>query len=158
MKKQSPSGTLFDSNMLVVFCVLFTISIITEAILNSIVGAAVYLRIEFVIWLSVFLSAPLLPLSVFKYLWKYNYIGEKDYLFWAGIPLQYLISCGLIMFYTFIQGFFEPQRQGIYLFRFTMYTIMFVVLTIGAIVIDLIQTATDNENLRKIHASQGDAK
>jgi len=157
MRKYYSFERFFEGNQLVRFCVLFTIAIAAEAVLSAIAGATIYLNIEYVIWTAVFLSAPILPLAVFQRLWKSNYISEKDYLFWLSIPLHYLVSCALILLFTFIQRFFLPLPISIYLLRFVYYTAGYIVIMIGAIIIDLMQTASSNKNLRKIQARQCDA-
>lgn len=154
MKKHDFFEKFLTTSLPILFCVFFTITIIIEAVTNTIVGAGVYLRIEFIVWVSVFLIAPILPLVILRRLWKSTYIAEKNHLYWGSLLLHYLISCGLMMLFTFMQGFFEPLRQGLYLFRFGMYTAMYVGIMIGAVIIDLARTATDNENLRKIQASR----
>jgi len=108
---------------------------------------------EFLTWSIAFLGAPILPLTILQYLWKSNVINDKDYLLWGGIPLHYLISCGLIVFFTFLRSLFEPIPQGAYLNTFINYTMVYAVILIGAVVIDLTQTATANKNLKKIQAS-----
>jgi len=152
MKKHDFFERFLDISLPVLFCVIFTIVIIIEAITNTIVGAEVNLGIDFVVWVCVFLIAPILPLALLKRLWKSTYIAEKNQLYLGSLLLHYLISCGLMMFFTFMQGFFEPLQEGLYLFRFVMYTAIYVVTIIGAIIIDLARTANDNENLRKLHA------
>ena len=158
MKKNFSLKILDECNLLVLFCIIFTIGMMFEAIMSSIRGAPVYFNIEFIFWSSAFYSAPILTSAIFKQLWKSNYIAEKDFLYWLDIPLHYLATCGLIMFYTFIQGFFHSLPQRIYLIRFIYSTVFYVTITIGAIVIDLIQTGIANDNLRKIQEKEKQIK
>jgi len=156
MKNRYSFESLFESNKMVLLCVLFTINIIIETVSSAIWDRTTYLSIEFLIWNVVSLGAPILPLVVFQYLWKSNYINDKDYLLWAGIPTHYLISCGLILFSTFIRSLFEPLIQRAYIVSFINYTLVYAIVLIGAIVIDLMQTATANGNLRKIQTRLND--
>jgi CubicO group peptidase (beta-lactamase class C family) len=123
---------------------------ILHTTVNTIIGGSVYISLLSLAWTLGFLSVPILTFSVFQRL--FDYIAEKDYLFWVSVPLHYLISLGLIMVFTIVQSFFEPLSQGIYFLRFRDYTVLYVFILVGAIVIDLAQTAKDNRNLSKIHA------
>jgi len=150
MRKRHSFDRLFEGNMLVLFCVIFTVIIIVEVILATIRGSTVHLSVQSLIWHVIFISAPLLPLAIFQYLWRSNYIGERDYLFWVSIPLHYLISCGITLLYLFIRSFFVPLTQRIYLVVLINYSIMYIIILAGAVIIDLLQTAKANRNLRKI--------
>ena len=142
------------SSMITWFCVVYTVSIIVDTVLAAISGNTIYLNIEFLVWSIAFYSAPLLPLSVFIYLWHLNDVGVNDYIFWLSILLHYVISGGLLMFYRFIQGFFISISPSTYWTTLRHYTIIYIIVLIGAVVNDLIQTSAANKNLRKIQASQ----
>jgi len=152
MKKQYSFESLFGGNKIVLLCIIFTVHIIIETIFSTIGGRTTYLSMGFLVWSILLLSAPVLPLAVFQYLWKSNVISDKDYLLWGGIPLHYIISSGLIMLFTFIRSLFEPLPQGSYLNALINYTVVYAIILIGAVVIDLAQTATANDNLKKIQA------
>jgi len=156
MRKRYSFESLFEGNKIVLMCVLFTVTIIIETILNTVGGRTTYLSIRFLLWAFLNLSAPVMPIALFQYLWKSNFISDKDYLFWAGIPIHYLISLGLIIFYTSIRSFFEAWTHDIntYFMTFINYTAGYIIIMIGAVVIDLFQTSTANKNLRIIQASQ----
>jgi len=154
MRKRRSYDRLFEGNIIVLYCVIFTVNIIVLTISSAIWGGIINLSVEFLIWNFVFISAPLLPLAIFKHLWRSNYIHERDYLLWISIPLHYLISCGLTLFFIFLQSIFTPLPQGIYLAAIANYTIMYIIIVTGAAVIDLMQTSTANRNLRTIQASQ----
>jgi hypothetical protein len=146
---------MFEGNLLVLYCVIFTVSLIVMTIASTIWGGRIYLSIEFLLWNFVFISAPLLPLGVFKHLWKSNRIHERDYIFWVSVPLHYLISCGLTALFVFIQGLFMPLSQGVYFIALVNYTIMYAIILIGAAAIDLLQTSAANRNLKKIQERTG---
>jgi len=156
MRKRYSFESLFEGNKIVLMCVLFTVSILIETISNTICGRTTHLSMEFLLWSFLNLSAPIIPIALFQFLWKSNYIRDKDYLFWACIPLHYLISIGLIMVFTFIRTFFEPWTHefNVYLMTFINYTAVYIIIITGAIVIDLVQTSTANRNLSIIQASQ----
>jgi len=105
------------------------------------------------VWILIYLTAPVLPLAIFQHLWEAKRIEEKDYLFWTGISLHFAISCALILLITFIHGFFEPLPQGAYIVHVINYAVGYAVILLGAVVVELLQTANLNKNLRKIQAS-----
>jgi len=158
MRKRYSFDRLFEGNKFVLICVFFTVLVLFSAIGNAIAGVRIYLSIGFVVSNIFYVSAPVLIFAIFQYLWKSDYIAERDYLLWVGIPLHYLLSLGLILFFTFIHGLFEPLAQGIYLFRFRDFTALYIIGTIGAIAIDFIRTAKDNKNLRKVQRNQSNIK
>jgi len=152
MKNRYSFQRLFDGNPIVLMCVFYTISIKINAVSRFAVGEVFYIDFSFFIWSMIFLTAPILPIEILKRLWKSDYINDRDYLFWAGIPMYFVMSCGLALFYTFLQSLFEPLPPNAYFYTFINYTTLFVIITIGAIVIDLMLTARDNKNLKKIQA------
>ena len=154
MRKRRSFDRLFEGNMLVVFCVLFTAAVILSAIINTIFGAEFTLSMRNIIVTAVFLSAPLLPLSICKHLLKANYITERDYLFWIGIPIHYFVSAGITMFYSLIWSIFEQIPPIVFLTTLIEFTVMYAIVIGGAVVVDFCQTSTANKNLRKIQASQ----
>jgi len=159
MRKRYSFESLFEGNKIVLMCILFTVSIIIATITNTVGGRTTYITIKFLLWSVLNLSAPIMPITIFQHLWKSNFINDKDYLFLASVPLHYLISLGLILFYTFIRGFFEPWTHeiNVYIMSFINYTAVYIIIVIGAIVIDLVQTSTANKNLRIIQASKRNA-
>ena len=158
MKKHYSFESLFEGNKIVLMCVLFTVIIIFTTVSNAVMGRETYLSIWILIWAILSLAAPVLPMSLFQYLWKSDIVSDKDYLLWFGIPSHYIISSGLQLLFMFIRGFFEPLPQGIYLGVFIQYTVVYIITIIGAVAVDLMKTATANKNLRKIQESQGRPK
>lgn len=152
MNKRYSWDRFFEGNKFVLICVIFTLFVIAESVTNSIFDTVAYLNFEFVFWTIALLSAPVFTFSAFQRLWQSNYIAERDYLFWVSFPLHYLYSLVLIMLITFLHGFFEQLPQGVYLTRFITFTFFYVLVTIGAIVLDLMQTEKDNKNLSKIQS------
>jgi len=153
MRKRYSFESLFEGNKVVLMCVLFTVLIIIEAISNAITGNTSYLSIAMLTWGIISLLAPVLPIVLFQHLWKSDVISDKDYLLWCGIPIHYLISSGLTLFFMFLRGFFEPLPQGVYLSTFLQYTVAYTIILVGAAVVDLMQTSAANKNLRKIQVA-----
>ena len=143
-------------NSLVLFCIIYTVGMMCESILGSIVGAPI--NIQFFIWSSVFYGSPILSSVIFNQIRKAYPTTEKVFSFCFGIPIHYLATCGLIMFFTFIQSFFIKIPHWFYLIRFIYSTVFYAIILIGSIVIDLRQTGIANENLKKIQASQSEQK
>jgi len=154
MRKRHSYDRLFEGNILVVFCVIFTVSIFVTVILNTVFGGTFSMSIQNLIWTVVFISAPLLPLALFTHLWKSNCIAENDYLFWIGIPAHYAVSSALTMLFVFIQSRLHSLPLSTYLDALINYTVMYAIVVAGAVVVDLLQTGTANKNLRKIQARQ----
>jgi len=152
MNKRYTLDKLFEGSLSTTFCVIFAIGIIVDSFMHSITGAEVYFGVEFVVWSAIFYSMPVLSIALFRYLWKLDFIDEKKYTLWIAMPMHYLLSLGLVLFATFVQGFFESISLGLYIFRFVIFTAMYIAIVIGAVVIDLVQTANDNSNLRRIQA------
>ena len=156
MRKRYSFDSLFRGNKLVLMCVIFTVAIIIETVSNSIMGRATNLNIGSLIWGLLSIAAPVLPLALFQYLEKSDIISDKYNSLWFGIPMHYIISSGLQLFFMYLRGFFEPLPQGVYRGTLRQYTMVYIIILIGAAVIDLIQTATANKSLRKIQENQGD--
>ena len=154
MRRRYSFENLFEGNKVVLMCILFTTNIIIETISNTIGGRATYLSVGSLVWLIVYVSAPILPIAIFQRLRNSNFIDDKNYLFWGAIPLHYIVSCGLTLLFTFVRSFFESLPQSIYLVVFINYTIIYVIILISAVIIDITQTATANSNLRKIQEHQ----
>jgi len=152
MKNRYSFQRLFDGNPFVLMCVFYTINIKINAISRLIAGEVFYIDFSFFIWSFVFITTPILPIEIIKRLWKSKYINDRDYLFWADVPMYFVMTCGLALFYTFLQGLFEPLPSNVYLNTIINFTSLFVIITIGAIVIDLVKTARDNKNLKKIQS------
>jgi len=155
MRKRYSFYRLFEGNMLVLFCIFFTVTIIGDVIFAAVRGNAVNLSSLTLIWRVVLLSAPLVPFAILRHLWRSDYIDEKDYLFWGSVPMHYLISAGLLLLYLFIWGLFMPLSLSLRIVQNALvnYTIVYIITIAGAIVIDLLQIARANRNLKKI---QGD--
>jgi len=150
MRKRYSFDRLFEGNMLVLFCVIFTVNVVIRIILAGLQGTAITLGVQSLIWSTVYISAPLLPLAIIQHLLRSGYMEERDYLLWISAPVHYLISAGLTVFYVFIQGLFMPLPERMFIFALVNYTIMYIIIVTGAIIIDLLQTARVNKNLRKI--------
>ena len=153
-KKRHSFHGLFEGNKVVLMCVLFTVNTVITAISSSLRGEIVNLTIEFVSWNLLYLTAPILPLVIFQRLWESRRIQEKDYLLWTGISLHFVISCGLILLYTFILSFFEPLTQNIYVITVLNYIVGYAIIFCGAVIIDLLKTASLNRCLQKIQENQ----
>ena len=136
-KKRHSFHGLFEGNKVVLMCVLFAVNIVITAISGSLRGETADLSIEFVSWNFFYLTAPVLPLAIFQHLWESGRIKESDYLLWTGILLHFVISCGLILLYTFVRSFFEPLPQNIYVITVLNYIVGYAVIFCGAVVIDL---------------------
>ena len=147
---------LFDGNILVLGCVLFTFFTVANVIVSAAAGNQVSMSSENIIWSLIYLSAPLLPMALVKYLWRTKVFTDKDYLFWMSIPLHFVVSLGLTYFYTFIQSIISsrPFSTGILLNIFIQFTIAYTMVNVGAVIIDLVQTALTNRELKKIQGSQ----
>ncbi|MCL1863826.1 MAG: hypothetical protein FWF78_09705 [Defluviitaleaceae bacterium] len=154
MMKRRPYDRLFEGNILVLYCVIFTANIIFITLLSSVRGVEFTLNIRILVWMFVFLSAPLLPLWVFKRLWQSDRIPENSYIFWISIPAHYVISSGLTLIFVFIQGIFEPLPRIVYLYSLIQYTIMYAIVIVSAVIIDLMQTSKVNRNLQIIQKSK----
>ena len=152
MRKHFSFIRLEGHNFLVLFCIIYTIGMMCESIMGSIVGAPI--NIQLFILSSALYGSPILSSVIFKQIRKAYPTTEKVFSFCFGIPIHYLSTCGLIMFITLIQSFFIPIPHLFYLIRFLYSTVFYAIILIGSIVIDLRQTGIANENLRKIQASQ----
>jgi len=144
----------FEGNKFVLMCVFFTAILTIETVSNSISGSETILNIGILIWGFLSLGAVVLPISLVQYLYKSDIISEENILLRAIFPFHYVASSVLQMFLIFLRSFFEPLPQGIYLVALTQYTVSYVIIVIGAVIVNLIQTARDNKNLRKIQANR----
>jgi len=154
MRRLYFTARLFGGNKMVLVCVLFTAIITIETISNSIAGRETILNIGILIWGFLSLVAVVLPISLVQYLYKSSIISEESILLRASIPFHYVISTVLQMFFIFLRSFFEPFPSSIYLIAFTQYTVSYTIIIIGAVIVNLMQTARDNKNLRKIQANR----
>ena len=151
MKRHS-LDRLFDGNKVVLTLFLFAIQIIIETTLRAI-GGGDALTIDFweALWIISFFGMPMLPLSVCQRLWKNNHISEETYIFWTGIPMHFLVSAALINITLFIGGLFVDYFSvSDQIFTFLQYTIVYIAVILGAVVIAFVQTAKVNRSLKKI--------
>jgi len=157
MKKTRKRGAidrLFEMNKIVVMCIFFTINTAINVVSGAIANETIYLSLGSMAWTFALISAPVLPFAILQRLWKSEFIGERDYLLWTSAFLHYVVSCGLILLFTFIRGLFEPLPQGFYFTRIAEYTFVYIIISGFAIIADLMNTAKLNENLRKIQKSE----
>jgi len=156
MIKRYSFEKLFEGNKLVLFCIIYTISIVIATISSHVANAPFYLTLDGMVASFLYLSAPILPLSLCQHLFQLKYIDEKSYHFWVGIPVHFVVSSVLLMFIVFMLGILRQANFGIaaYLSILGNYAITYIIIMAGGIVIDLIQTANVNNNLKKIRRSE----
>jgi len=153
MKKRYSFESLFEGNLFVLASVFYTVNIFVTVVVNSIAGSMENVSAPS-LWDFIFLGAIILPLAI----WKSDYIRKKEYPFWLGITVFYLTALGLVVFVTFVQGFLGELSERIYFYAFTNFTTVFSIVLVGAIIVDFMQTATGNKNLKKIQANQKSLK
>lgn len=159
MSRRYAFDRLFEGNKLVLMCVFFTISIISATITSAITGEQIYLNLRSVITNIVYLSVPVIPLAVAQHLLNKKRISEEKYCFWVGIPMHYFVSCGILVVFLSIHHMFRPVSFRAYVESIIGYTFAYVVIILGAAVIDLIQTASANRQLKKIRENhEGEIK
>jgi len=149
MKKRYSFESLFEGNLFVLACVLYTVSTLVTVVVNTIAGSMENVSAPS-LWDFIFLGAIILPHTI----WKSDYIQKKEYPFWIDITAFYLTALGLVMFATFVQGFFDDLPDRSYFYTFINFTTMFFIVLVGAVVVDFMKTATANKNLKKIQISQ----
>jgi len=154
MSKRRSYDHLFEGNFFTLYCVFFTLQTISITVTTYLQGYTVTLTPHFLLSSFMFIGAPLLPLGVAKYLWKRGRISEHTYLFWIGIPMHYSVSSALLLlFISMLNGFTRLPLQ-VYARIWLEYAVSYTIVILIAMVIDWLQTAKANQNLRLIQTHQ----
>ena len=154
MSKRRSYDHLFEGNFFTLYCVFFTLQTILVTVTTYLQGYTVTLTPLFLLSSFMFIGAPLLPLGVAKYLWQTGRISERTYLFWIGIPMHHSVSSVLLLlFVTLLNGFSRLPLQ-VYVNIWLEYAVTYTIVILIAMVIDWLQTAKANQNLRLIQTHQ----
>ena len=143
MKKNNIVVQLFEGNKFVLVCVFFTLATIVDIVLSTINGFEQYITFKHLIDRLLICTAPILPLIIFNYFEKLSV--------WALFPIHYAISCAAAMLYIFVQSFIWEIHNNAYIDIFRSYTMMYIIVVAGAMIIDLCRTAKANRYLKKIN-------
>jgi len=151
--------SLFEGNPLVLLCVLFTLNILTGAIFSAITGLQFTLSSRGIFVQLLYSSPPVIAIAVPAFFHKRKIIDESSYYFWTGIPMHYITSGLLLSVYVFFVRLIFPPPPEITAFQvhaqmILNFTIGYIFIVLGAIVICLIQIALANRALKQIQQSQ----
>ncbi|MCL2840644.1 MAG: hypothetical protein FWE05_07695 [Defluviitaleaceae bacterium] len=151
---------MFEGNKLVLICILITIHVVISTIVHALAGSYFTLSLSGLFWVIIYSTAPILPIAICQHLMKLNKISEKRYEFLTSIPPHFIFSCGLLVFYVFLMGLWQSTLfpVSVYLITITNYVVGYILVISGAAMIDAIQTAAVNRDLKKIRESQAHKK
>ena len=158
MKRKNTYTSVFDTNRVILFCIIFTVSMIATLGVTILSGVPFYFNtIEFFA-IFIFCVAPVVTFVLFDYTPGLKYFRDDRCNPWLSILAHYLISLGLIVLSVFVLSFFEPfystpnwiiSRKVVF-----QYTPGYVVIILGMIIIDVRRTSIANSNLIKIKANK----
>ena len=155
MKKRYYFDGLFEGNLFIVFCVIFSMIIIANALMNMLFDtAAEFSRVA--LQMAAYTGVPIFALGLPRHLFAKNYISERTFDFLNSILVHYIVSCILLMPYAAMLRVFTEVSINIYLDTIVLFTIGYVVVHIGATVVTFVQIQKANRNLKKIHDSRKD--
>ena len=159
MKRRNMYKSVFDANRFILFCVIFTVSMIITMMLEMLIGGMFYLNIFDFFAIIIFCAAPVMALVLFDHTPGLKYFRDDRCNPWLGILANYLTSMGLIMLVVFVLGFFEPfslhPHWSISRKIFVQYTPAYGVVMLGMVIIDINKIAKANGNLQKIKKHHG---
>ena len=153
MRRRYSFDRLFEGNLFTVFCVIFTIMIIQQAVVSVIVDATLDFA-QSALSMAAYTSVPLITMGVPRFLVNKNYISEKVFGFFNSILSHYITSCALLMGYVFILRQLIDIPQNAYFETLIFFTFGYIAVTVGAIIICFFQTVAANKNLKKIQTLQ----
>ena len=159
MRKKYSHEKLFMGNKFILLCVLFTINITLQGFIIAINEGQVDFTLEFVISNFIIVSAPILPLAVLDFLLR-HYIDEEHFIAKIAIYIHYPISLGLLLLFTFFFNLINsvPSELSMLVRVAVNYTIVYIGIVAGAMLIAFMQTSTANKQLKSIHESQNKIK
>jgi|GEM_PF-7016657 len=155
MKKRLSYLLIFDTNPLLLFCVFFTISIMTAAFSVAIAESQNVDFVRVVIFNAAYCLAPVIPLIVLNR----GAIGKKldaaEHGLLIGLITHFITSCALNIFFTWIIIQIFTIGEGISYWAVIRgglggYIRIYILISIGAIIIDFYNTARANRSLRAI--------
>jgi len=152
MKKKYYFDGLFEGNLFIVFCVIFSIAIIINALINMLFGSMNDFT-AMALQMAAYTAAPIFALGFPRHLSAKNYISEKSFDILNSILAHYITSCILLMPYAAILRVFADASRLIYLETIVFFTVGYIIVHIGAVVVTFVQIQTANKNLKKIHGN-----
>lgn len=145
VKKNSVFKYLIFGNKLVIICVFFTIATIMDVVLCTILGHETATTHTHLFDRMMLCIIAIIPLQLFKYFEKLS--------MWAIFPIHYIVSCVLAELYVYVCSFYQELHHDAYRDIFRSVTMLYIVLIIGALIIDLSRTARANRALKKIQSA-----
>jgi len=155
MKKKYYFDGLFEGNLFIVFCVIFSMVTLVQLFMNMVFGVSTDLS-AIALQMAAYTGAPIFALSFPRHLFAKNYISEKTFDFLNSIFAHYIVSCILLMPYAAMLRVFTDASRNIYLETVILFTAGYIVIHIGAMIVTFVQIQKANRNLKKIHASRKD--
>jgi len=152
MKKRYYFDGLFEGNLFIVFCVIFSVIIMVQALINTILGTTAEFS-ALTLQLAAYTGVPMFVIGFPRHLFAKNYISEKVYDTLNTILAHYIASCFLLMLYSAMLRVFTEVSRNIYFETIIFFTAGYIVVHIAAIIVTFVQIQTANKNLKKIHDS-----
>jgi len=135
---------IISYNKLVLICIFFTVATIVDISLSTAFGLDMYSTYAHLLSRLVLCSIPVLPLVAFRFM-------NEKYSIWAVLPIHFVLCSGLVMLYVYVLGLFTELHPNAYIDMFRSFAMIYVLVILGALVIDLCLTAKANKNLRLIN-------
>ena len=158
--KNKNTFTFFDTNPLILFCIIFALGIIINGlIVNGLVmgvifGEPFYIGAEHLIDTAILCVAPVVTIVLFNKVSFLKYFGDDERSLWISVPAHYVVSCVLLVIILSPIAIARSADMGAYLHTLLSYTQGYVAIVIFAIVIDAFKIAKANKSLKKIQESQ----
>ena len=157
MRKKSIRLSVLNANPFVIFCIIFTVSIIVTVMSRILSGELHYISLIDTMDSFVICSAPIVTLVLFYRVPVLKYLSSDDCSRWISILVHYLISSGLLILSVFVMGLVMPVHADAYRNVIVAYTRGYAMVILVAIIIDVRKVAVANKNLRKIQGSKHNA-
>jgi len=154
--------SFFDTNPLILFCVIFAAGVLINGILIHGVILGFFGGRPFTIGLwhlidtAILSTAPVMTIVMFSKLPFLKKFDEKDSSPWIIVPLHYVISCALLLLVGFAITTVRSEFASLsdYFALVSVFTQGYVVVVILAILFDITKMEKVNKNLKKIQESQ----
>jgi len=160
--KKKPALSLFDMNPFILFCVIFSVTIVINGliihglVLGVILGEPFYLSIGHLLDSAVLSAVPVVTLVLFGKVPFLKYFNDDERSPWISIPAHYIISSVLLMLFGLVLTISraEPVPPSEYLGLLGVYTQGYIIVVLAAAILEFSKIASVNNNLKKIQEGQ----
>ncbi|MCL2204282.1 MAG: hypothetical protein FWB88_10140 [Defluviitaleaceae bacterium] len=154
--RKKPAFTFFDMNPLILFCVIYVVTILINAVILGALSNVAYISIRHLTDNAILCGAPVVTLILFRRVPLLKYFDDDDCSPWISVSVHYVLSCALLLGFGFVLAVIRavPATLADYLGLIGVYTQGYIVVVIFGVVIEVSKVESVNKNLKIIQESQ----